>query len=118
MKKGDDEIAMEFTLTYDNANAEVRGLKFQEDELTITRVSRLPQIGERRFERCVPIKPLIDTFLESGELVQGTEKGTRRDSFPTPWGEVVLYVCKFITCEGRFSLVFANHFKILNHLRH
>ena len=33
-------------------------------------------------------------------------------------GEVVLCVCKFITCEGQFSLVFSYHFKILNHLRH
>ena len=40
MKKGDIAIAMEFVLTYDNAIAEVRGLKIQADELTIARVSR------------------------------------------------------------------------------
>ena len=118
MKKGDDEIALEFTLTYDNVDAKVRGLKFQADELTITRVSRLPQIGERWFERWVPIKSLIDMFLEPGELLEGTYKGIRRNSLPILWAKVVLCICKFITCEGRFSLVFANHFKILNHLRH
>ena len=69
MKKGDDAIAMDFVLTYDNAVVEVRGLKFQADELTITRVSRLPQIGERWFERRVPIKSLIDAFLEVWNLV-------------------------------------------------
>ena len=42
MKKGDTAIAMEFSLTYDNAVAEVRGLKIQADELTIARVSGLP----------------------------------------------------------------------------
>ena len=38
-------IAMEFAWTYDGAVAKVRGLKFQADELTIARVSRLPQVG-------------------------------------------------------------------------
>ena len=66
----------------------------------------------------MPIKPLIDAILEPGELVQGTEKGTRQNSVPIPWGEVALRVYKFITCKGRFSLVFDYHFKILNHLRH
>ena len=47
------------------------------DELTIARVFGLTQIDKRWFERRVPIKPLIDAFLEPGELVQGTEKGTR-----------------------------------------
>ena len=44
MKEGDDEISMEFTRTYDNAIVEVRGLKVQEDELMIARVSGLPPI--------------------------------------------------------------------------
>ena len=65
----------------------------------------------------MPIKPLIDAFLEPSELVQGIEKGTRRNSLPIPWGEVALCVCKILTCEGRFSLVFSYHFKIRNHLR-
>ena len=42
---------MEFTHTYDNAIVEVRGLKVQEDELMIARVSRLPQTSDRWFER-------------------------------------------------------------------
>ena len=77
MMKGDVAIAMDFTLTYDNEVTKVRGLKVQEDELKIARVFGLPQIGERWFERHVPMKPLRDAFLEPGELVQGTEKGTR-----------------------------------------
>ena len=70
-------IAIEFKLTYDNAIIEVRGLKIQADEVTIARVSVLPQTGERWFERRVPIKSLIDMFLEPGELLEGTYKGIR-----------------------------------------
>ena len=77
MKEGDVAIAMEFALAYENAVAEVRGLKIQADELTIARVSGLPQMSERWFKRRVLIKSLIDAFLEPGKLVQGTEKGTR-----------------------------------------
>ena len=42
LKKGDVAIAMEFALAYENAVAEVRGLKIQVDELTIARVFGLP----------------------------------------------------------------------------
>ena len=46
MKEGDPLIMMEFMCTYDSVVAEVRGLKFQADELMITRVSGLPQVGK------------------------------------------------------------------------
>ena len=64
MKGEDVVIAMEFMRTYDNAVADVQGLKVQADELTIERVFGLPQIDERWFERRMPMNPHIDEFLE------------------------------------------------------
>ena len=34
-----------------------------------------------------------------------------------PWDEVVYIVQKFITCEGRFSIVYLYHIKLLQHLK-
>lgn len=34
-----------------------------------------------------------------------------------PWDEVAYHVLKFITCEGRKSILYAYHFRFLNQLR-
>lgn len=41
-----------------------------------------------------------------------------RNLVPSPWQHVALFVQKYITCMGRFTIVFQNHFMILSHLRH
>lgn len=37
---------------------------------------------------------------------------------PQPWGDVSLYIIKYITCEGQETIVFNYHFLVLNHLQH
>jgi hypothetical protein len=34
-----------------------------------------------------------------------------------PWDELVYIIQKFVTCEGRFSIVYLYHIKILQHLK-
>ena len=34
-----------------------------------------------------------------------------------PWNEVSLQIMKYITCEGRYSIVYAYHFRLLTELR-
>ena len=34
-----------------------------------------------------------------------------------PWDEVVYIIQKFITCEGRFRIVYLYHIKLLQHLK-
>lgn len=83
----------------------------------MARVTGLPQTGDRWFVRKVMLPSRAD-FLEPGEVVRDGGKGVQRMSLPNPWSEVAYFVRKYFTCEGRHSLLFGYHFKLLTHLRH
>ena len=55
--------------------------------------------------------PPEEEFLED-------KNGVRRTSLLPPWNEVSLKIMKYITCEGRFSIVYGYHFQLLTELRH
>jgi hypothetical protein len=40
-------------------------------------------------------------------------QGVKNASLLVPWDEVSLHIIKYITCEGRHSLVLSYHFKLL-----
>ena len=46
------------------------------------------------------------------------KNGVRRASLPPLWSEVIFQIMKYITCEGRFNIVYGYHFRLLNELRH
>jgi len=55
-------------------------------------------------------------FLE-GEEPTEDKNGVTRESFPCPWNEVGYQLIKYISCEGRYSVVYGYHFGILEELR-
>jgi len=55
-------------------------------------------------------------FLE-GEEPTKDKNGVRRESLPYPWSEVGYQLIKYISCEGRYSVVYGYHFRILEELR-
>lgn len=54
-------------------------------------------------------------FLE-GEEPMEEENGVRREIIPYPWSEVSYHLIKYISCEGRYSVVYGYHFKLLQEL--
>jgi hypothetical protein len=57
-------------------------------------------------------------FAGGGEVLQQRGHGIARISLPPPWDIVALGIQKFLTCEGRYTVPFHYHFRILSHLRH
>lgn len=57
-------------------------------------------------------------FLQGEEQLKKNGKGIDKSSLPWPWGDVALYIIKYITYEGRETIMFNYHFSLLNHLRH
>ena len=45
------------------------------------------------------------------------KKGVPRSWLIHPWDEVAHVIQKFITCEGRFSVMYLYHIKLMQHLR-
>jgi len=51
-------------------------------------------------------------FLEGEEPIED-KNGVMRDSLPYPWSEVGNQIIKYISYEGRYSVVYGYHFRIL-----
>jgi len=118
----DDEVAQEFALsltphTKIHATVVIRGLTIGLTPELIKRVATLPlgipwrkedkgdsQVARRKF------------FLEGEEPTEDKNR-VRRESLPYPWNEVGYQLIKYISCEGRYSVVDGYHFNILEELR-
>ena len=45
------------------------------------------------------------------------KNGVRRASLPYPWNEVIYHLINYISCEGRYSVVYGYQFRLLEELR-
>lgn len=54
-------------------------------------------------------------FLE-GEEPMEDENGVKRGIIPYPWNEVSYHLIKYVSCEGRYSVVYGYHFRLLQEL--
>jgi len=57
-------------------------------------------------------------FFPPGEEFSEDKNGVRRTSLLPPWDEVSLQILRYITCEGRFSIIYGYQFRLLTELRH
>lgn len=58
------------------------------------------------------------TFFLPEEQFAEDKNGVQRASLTPFWSEVSLQIMKYITCEGRFNIVYGYHFQLLSELRH
>ena len=57
-------------------------------------------------------------FIFPGEQIEPKGRGVRLSSLPPPWPEVAKFVKHYLTCEGRYQVVYQHDFVLLSHLRH
>jgi hypothetical protein len=81
-------------------------------------VTGLSTIGERWFSRKSHLPEAHKGFLVDDEQVQTKGRGVDVSSLPIPWGKVSEFVKRYITCEGRYQVVYFSDFILLSHLRH
>ena len=55
-------------------------------------------------------------FLEGEEPIED-KNGVRRVTLPYPWSEVGYQLIKYISYEGRYSVVYGYHFRMLEEFR-
>ena len=95
----------------------VRGLTIDLIPEFISRVTTLPLgiawIKEDKADNQVEKRKF---FLE-GEEPTEDKNGARRDSLPYPWSEVGYQLIKYISYEGRYSVVYGYHFRMLEQQR-
>jgi hypothetical protein len=111
-------IALEFAHSFDGERATVGNLTIRITEDSLAFVTGLPQIGERYFKtKHFKDKSWVPFISRSRVAAVNWKKGIPRSWLVHPWDELAYLIQKFITCEGRFSIIYLYHIKLLQHLR-
>ena len=100
------------------ATVSFRGLSLKLTPKHISQITELPMgLPWDKEERKQSRQAKKEFFPPEEEFLED-KNGVRRTSLSPPWNEVSLQIMKYITCEGRFSIVYAYHFRLLTELRH
>lgn len=94
----------------------VRGLVITLSPELISRVTTFP-LGVKWVKETMPSTTAKKIFFLPGEEYIEDKNGVRIESLPYPSDEVAFHIMKCISCEGRLSVVYGYHFRLLNELR-
>jgi len=61
---------------------------------------------------------LLKGHFSADENPVEDKNGVRRTRIPPPWSKVSYQIMKYITCEGRFNIVYGYPFRLLHELRY
>jgi len=118
----DDEVAKDFSLsliplTRNHATVVVRDLSIELTTELISRTTTFPLGVPWRKEDKRNSQTAKKKFFLEGEEAMEDKNGVRIESLPYPWNEISYHLIKYISCEGRYSVVYGYHFRLLEELR-
>jgi hypothetical protein len=70
------------------------------------------------FSRKHIIRNAQQNFFLLEERIEFKGRGVQLSSLPPPWAEVARFIKHYLTCEGRYQVVYQHDFLLLSHLRH
>jgi hypothetical protein len=114
----DLQQVLQFARNLQEDHSIVQGVRIPVTEDDIAQVSGLPVTGIHWFSRKHIILNAQQDFLLPGEQVEPKGRGVRLSSLPPPWPKVTEFVKHYLTCEGRYQVVYQYDFVLLSHLRH
>jgi hypothetical protein len=113
-----EQQVLQFARNLQENHSVVAGIRISVTEQDISEVSGLPIDGTRQFSRKHIIGDCPAEFLPGWgkNCIEG--KGVQLSSLPPPWSEVAQFIKHYLTCEGRYQVVYQHDFLLLSHLRH
>jgi hypothetical protein len=109
---------LQFARNLQEDHSVVAGVRISVTEQDIAAVSGLPMDGTRQFSRKHIIGDAQQNFFLHGEEIILKGRGVQLSSLPPPWPEVARFIKHYLTCEGRYQVVYQHDFLLLSHLRH
>jgi hypothetical protein len=109
---------LQFARNLQDNHSVVAGVRIPVTEQDISAVSGLPMDGTRQFSRKHIIGDVQQSFFLAGERSVPKGRGVQLSSLPPPWPEVARFIKHYLTCEGRYQVVYQHDFLLLSHLRH
>jgi hypothetical protein len=96
----------------------IEGVRISVTEEDIAEVSGLPMNDTCMFSRKHIIGTVQQNFFLPEERIELKGRGVQLSSLPPPWPEVARFIKHYLTCEGRYQVVYQHDFLLLSHLRH
>jgi hypothetical protein len=112
----DHDLVLEFAHNFNGRQTTVRRLTLIVSEESMSKITKLPLQGEKWYKKFKIALENWAQFLKIPSPLPDLRRGIPREALCSPWDEVVFHLQKFITCEGRYSLVHHYHVRILMHL--
>jgi hypothetical protein len=110
------EVAMTFKNNFDGFQTQIGDLIIQVSEHSISSAFKLPISGERWFKKKEVPTDLCNKFLVADHQDPEWSKGIPNTWLKEEWKNTLPVVQKYITCEGRFSIVHRYLMRFLLHL--
>lgn len=117
-KGSNEEVAKQFAFTFNGEKALIGTFSFRVSEDTIAQATGVSPEGEKYFKtKQFKEKSWIQFMSRSRVSAVNWKKGVPRSWLMHPWDEMVYILQKFVTCEGRYSIVYLYHITLLLHIK-
>jgi hypothetical protein len=105
-------VAQEFALTFDGCRAKIGDVQLEVIEEFLIQAMDLPVVGQKWFKNA-KFEEVPWTLMFTSRKITSCDRGMPISSLKPRWHDLLAIVKQFITCEGRFRLVFLYHLRLL-----
>jgi hypothetical protein len=105
-------VAQQFALTFDGCRAKVGDIQLELNEEFISSATGLAATGQRWFKNS-KVDEVSWPLLFVSRKVTSCDKGMPISTLKPRWHDLLIMVKQFVTCEGRYGLVFLYHLRLL-----
>jgi hypothetical protein len=105
-------VAQEFALTFDGFRAKIGDMQLEVTEEFLSQATGLPAVGKKWFKN-IKVEEVPWTLMFTSRKITSCDRGMPVSSLKPRWHDLLDIVKQFITCEGRFGLVFLYHLRLL-----
>jgi hypothetical protein len=110
-----DAITLQFALHFEGGTAKVGELEFEVTEEFIAEAIQLPTTGQRWTKGQPVDKKLCAQLLKPQYRETKWSEGTSRSWLEPQWAQVLVILQRYLTCEGRYTIIFPCHARLLLH---
>jgi hypothetical protein len=106
------QVAQEFALTFDGCREKIGDVQLEVTEEFLSQATGLPAVGQKWFKNA-KVEEVPWTLLFTSRKITSCDRGMPISFLKPRWHDLLAVVKQFITCEGRFRLVFLYHLCLL-----
>jgi hypothetical protein len=105
-------VSQQFSLTFDGCRAKVGDIQLQLNEEFLSSATCLPAKGKRWFKNS-KVDEVPWMLLFTLRKIVSCDRGMPATALKSRWHDLLAIVKQFVTCEGRYGLVFLYHIWLL-----